>query len=272
MLLWISVWANISALFYSKGVKMVKSLVAGNWKMNGSRNFAETMVHNILRYGKDLLSQVDIAVFPPAVYLSVVADIVKDSSLGFGVQNIAATTEGAFTGEISAGMAQDFCCSYALVGHSERRIFFGETNEQTARKCELLSQLEMTSILCVGETLSERDQGLTEQVIQEQVVTVVNKLNEAQLKHLIVAYEPVWAIGTGKTASPEQAQSAHAHIREVVALNNPEVASELRILYGGSVKPENARTLFEQPDINGGLVGGASLEIDAFMTICEAAG
>jgi len=193
------------------------------------------------------------------------------SGIEWGTQNVHAAEKGAYTGELSLGMVKDFGCRYVLIGHSERRELFAESNADTATKVAAALAADVTPMLCVGETLAEREADTTEQVVGEQLDAVLNEVGIAAFKRIVIAYEPVWAIGTGKTASPEQAQAVHAFIRGRLAQADADVAAQSRVLYGGSVKAANAQELFQQPDIDGGLVGGASLLADEFVAICQAA-
>ncbi len=239
--------------------------------MNGDRALARSLAQQVSAGVVDL--DVDVALFPPFVYLAEVIGAVSrpGSSMLIGGQNLAVYREGAYTGEVSGGMLADVGCAMVLVGHSERRTLFGESSMLVAEKVEKALDCGLTPVLCVGETLEQRENGVMESVLREQLDPVLSRLGVAQLREVVVAYEPVWAIGTGVTASPEQAQNAHAFVRQVVAEASQEVATTMKILYGGSVKAENAGTLFSMPDIDGGLVGGASLEADGFIEICRAA-
>jgi len=218
------------------------------------------------------LNNVKIAVCPPSLYISAVQSELAGSQVKIGVQNVCDKAGfGAYTGEVSVDMLADLSIPYAIVGHSERRAIYGETDAQIADKVAILLASELTPILCVGETLEERDAGRTEQVVEEQLSAVINKVGAAAFAKIVIAYEPVWAIGTGKTATPEQAQAVHAFIRNLLAQHDQKVAESVIIQYGGSVKPDNAATLFAQPDIDGGLIGGASLDPTDFLAICKAA-
>ena len=245
-----------------------KKLIAGNWKMNGSLAANEALL-------KALLAGVgapacEIAVCVPAPYLAQVQSLVAGSPVALGAQDVSAQPQGAFTGEQSAAMLKDFGVRYAIVGHSERRQYHGETDELVAAKTAIALANGITPIVCVGETLAERESGHTEAVVGRQLGAAIELLGK-RIDGVVVAYEPVWAIGTGKTASPEQAQSVHAFLR--ATLERAGAASgSLRILYGGSVKADNAALLFAQPDIDGGLIGGASLKAGEFIAICSAAG
>ena len=247
---------------------MRRKIVAGNWKMNGSQLLVQQLMPEIVSELAALDNGVGIVIIPPALY---VADVLKSAGPGLevGVQNIAGWDSGAYTGEISASMVKDSGCGYALVGHSERRQLFGETDQQIAEKVQQAVCSGVTAILCVGETLEQREAGTAEHVVAAQLRASLAGLCEDQWSYVVVAYEPVWAIGTGKTATADDAQAMHAAIRqELKALGAP--ADKLSVLYGGSVKADNAGALFAQPDIDGGLIGGASLKADEFMSICRA--
>lgn len=254
---------------------MRKSLVAGNWKMNGNKSSIDLLMDGLLSgltSGSNTASEsIDILVCPPTVYLSQVSDKVMQSAVNVGAQNVSQFESGAYTGELSLAMLKDFDCSYAIVGHSERRSLFGETDAQVADKCAAALEAGITPILCVGESLEQRDAGEALAVVTTQVQTVVERCGIAAFNTAVIAYEPVWAIGTGRTATPEQAQEVHAAIRAVLHDVDAEVAAATRILYGGSVGAANAAELFAQRDIDGGLVGGASLKVDDFLAICTAA-
>ncbi len=251
---------------------MRKPFIAGNWKMNLSRDTSVSLVHSLL----DCLrtdDKVDVAVCPPAVYLHDVGAALRGSQLGLGAQNMYHEKEGAFTGETSARMLTDLGCRYVILGHSERRQFFGETDASVNLKTVAALAANLTPIVCVGETLEERESNATEQVIATQVRGSLAGLSVAQAEKLVIAYEPVWAIGTGQTATPEQAEEVHAQIRGLLSeLFGPATAEKIRIQYGGSVKPDNAAELMSKPNIDGALVGGASLKADSFAAIVAAAG
>ncbi len=247
---------------------MRRILVAGNWKLNGSLQSVRQLVADIKAGLGDL--KADVAVCPPYVYIPEVAQLLKGSSLGYGAQDVSDQTAGAFTGEVSAPMLNDFGCKYAIVGHSERRSLYGEGDDFTARKFAAARKAGLIPILCVGELLEEREQGITEQVVSRQLDAVIQLEGVAALADAVIAYEPVWAIGTGKTASPQQAQDVHAFIRGKIAALDAAVAEKVQILYGGSVKGSNAAELFAMADIDGGLIGGASLAAEEFLTICRA--
>lgn len=212
----------------------------------------------------------DLAVFPPYPYLVQAQALSQHGAVRIGAQNVASEESGAFTGEVSASMLKDIGCALALVGHSERRALYGETNEQVLAKTQQLLKQGLTAVVCVGESLVERKAGKEQEVVAEQLQLLITNLSSFDWQHIILAYEPVWAIGTGETASPEQAQTMHAFIRALLAQKDPVIADRLRILYGGSVKAANAAELFAQADIDGGLVGGASLDATEFLAICKA--
>lgn len=247
-----------------------RPLIAGNWKLNGTR-------HSVVELATTICSGVipetiDVLVCPASVHLSDVLGVVGNSAVHLGAQNCAVQSSGAFTGEIAADMLTEFGCEYVIVGHSERRALFGEDSALVAAKCVSVQKAGLIPILCVGETLEEREAGQVAAVIGEQLDALLSLAGVACFAHLVVAYEPVWAIGTGQTASPEQAQEVHALIRDKIAQLDASIAASLQILYGGSVKPDNAATLFSQQDIDGGLIGGAALDADSFLAICAAAG
>jgi triosephosphate isomerase (TIM) len=249
---------------------MRQPLVAGNWKMHGSRAENSALVRSLL---DQLLpgSGTEILLCPPFVYLSDVARLLSESEVALGGQSVCDEPQGAFTGEVSAAMLKDVGCRYVLVGHSERRQLFGEDDALVARKFVAAQSQGLVPVLCVGETLEEREGGQTTEVVARQIDAVLSVSGAAALASAVIAYEPVWAIGTGRTASPEQAQDVHAMIRGRVTARDATIGGSVRILYGGSVKASNARELFAMPDIDGGLVGGASLKADEFAQICAAA-
>jgi triosephosphate isomerase len=221
---------------------------------------------------KSIPQGVDVAVCPPFVYLANVQAALHGSALALGAQNVSSWAEsGAYTGEISGRMLLDFACRYVIVGHSERRGLMGESDETVAEKVERALAVGLIPIVCVGETLAQREDGETEAIVLGQLAAVIERCGVAALSQAVVAYEPVWAIGTGRTATPEQAQLVHQVLRGAVAAKDAKIADSLRILYGGSVKPDNAAELFGQPDIDGGLIGGAALDAEAFLAICHAA-
>jgi triosephosphate isomerase len=245
---------------------MRKLLIAGNWKMHGSRASIQLLLEGM----KIDAHKVDAVVFPPYVFLEQVSHLLKNTPIAWGAQNLSHEPSGAFTGEISATMLIEMGCRYVLVGHSERRSLYGESDEIVAKKLLAAHAAGLRPILCVGETQAERDSGHTNDVIFRQLAAVLHlKEGLVAMQDALIAYEPVWAIGTGRTATPEQAQDVHAMIREKVARRDPELAEKIRILYGGSVKASNAANLFIMPDIDGALVGGASLDATEFSTICQ---
>jgi triosephosphate isomerase (TIM) len=249
---------------------MRRPLVAGNWKMHGSRATNEALLAE-LEMGLKQDWPIDIAVFPPYVYLSDAARILEGSRIAVGAQDVCAESGGAFTGQVSASMLKDVGCSYVIVGHSERRRWYHEDDALVARKFAAVLQGHLTPVLCVGETLEEREAKHTEAVIARQLDAVIAMHGVSGFAQAILAYEPVWAIGTGRTASPEQAQAVHSFLRDRIHAQDAKIARHLRILYGGSVKAGNAAELFSMPDVDGGLVGGASLSADEFQQICAAA-
>ena len=246
---------------------MRKKLVAGNWKMHGS--LAENAA--LLAAIKPALVGIEAVVCVSFPYLAQAQAELTGSSIAWGAQNVSEQPKGAFTGEVSASMLLDFGCKYVIVGHSERRSIYGESDELVARKYMAAQAAGLTPILCVGESLAERESHVTEAVVARQLDAVIQAAGVASLAKAVIAYEPVWAIGTGKTATPEQAQATHAFIRARIAGLDAGVADQLVIQYGGSVKAANAAELMAQPDIDGGLIGGASLVADEFIAICRAA-
>jgi triosephosphate isomerase len=244
--------------------------VGGNWKMNGTRTELSQLITEI-QAGAQHFSATQIAVFPSFVYLSEIASALHHSQIKLGAQNQCEYEQGAYTGEVSPIMLKEMGCSYVLLGHSERRHIYHETDQQIAEKFALATKHGLSPVLCVGETLAERETGKTQEVILMQLNVVLNQVGVEAFHQAIVAYEPVWAIGTGKTATPAQAQEIHAFLREHFAKESAKIAAGLRIIYGGSVKAGNAAEIFAQPDIDGGLIGGASLQAKEFMAICQAA-
>ena len=249
---------------------MRRPLIAGNWKMHGSRAENAELIEALL-LGLPAQTPVEIAVCPPFVYLWETARLLKSSSIALGAQSVCAEALGAFTGEVSAGMLKDVGCKYVIVGHSERRAIYKEDDALVARKFLAAQSQGLIPVLCVGETLEERERGQTMQVVSRQLAAVLDLAGAAALRTAVIAYEPVWAIGTGKNATPAQAQEVHAYIRTAIAGRDAKIAADVRILYGGSVKAANAHELFAMPDVDGGLVGGASLKADEFLKICAAA-
>jgi triosephosphate isomerase len=250
---------------------MRQPLVAGNWKMNGSLASVRDLLEGI-KAGADRVGKAEIAVCPPYVFIPEVEARLTGTRIAWGGQNLSTEASGAYTGEVSASMLRDFGCKYVIVGHSERRSYYGEDDAMVARKYAVARASGLAPILCVGETLEQRESGVTQQIIAKQVDAVMNLEGVRALADGVIAYEPVWAIGTGVTASPEQAQEVHAFIRSRVAGRDAAVAEGLRILYGGSMKPGNAAELMAKPDIDGGLIGGASLQTADFLGIATAAG
>ncbi|VAX26347.1 Triosephosphate isomerase [hydrothermal vent metagenome] len=249
---------------------MRKTIVAGNWKMNKDLNESVALISEI----KNLLSEdtdVKMIVCPPYTSLETVNTLIKDTNIGLGAQNMCAADSGAFTGAISASMIKSVGCEYVILGHSERRTIFGETDELINAKIKKALENSLIPIFCIGETLEERESGEMKSVIERQVKEGLNDISADQLSQMIVAYEPVWAIGTGKTATPDQAQEVHAFIRGLLTeMYSSEFADNVTIQYGGSVKPDNAKELLSQPDIDGALVGGACLKADSFVAIAKA--
>jgi triosephosphate isomerase len=245
-------------------------LVAGNWKMNGSLASGQALVKAILP-PLAALGRARYAVCPPYPHLAAIGQAVRGSSVALGAQDVCQFDDGAYTGAVSCAMLKESGCTYAIVGHSERRAVFGESDEVAAQKYAQALKHGMTPILCVGESLAEREAGTTETVVARQLDAVMKKSGVEAIGKGVVAYEPVWAIGTGKTATPQQAQDVHAFIRGRIAAADGKVADALTILYGGSVKAGNAAQLFAMSDVDGGLIGGASLVADEFVAICRAA-
>ncbi|WP_256080146.1 triose-phosphate isomerase [Massilia sp. YIM B04103] len=248
---------------------MRRKLVIGNWKMNGSRTGNTVLLSGIVA---GLASaKADCAVCAPAPYLAQCQAELAGTPVAWGAQDVSAHASGAYTGEVAASMLQDFGCRYAIVGHSERRAYHGESNELVAQKAQAALAAGLIPVVCVGETLAEREAGQTGAVVGAQLQAVLDVLDNAALAKIVLAYEPVWAIGTGKTATPAMAQEVHALLRQQVAERSAEAASGMQILYGGSMKPENAGELLAQADIDGGLIGGAALKAADFLAIIRAA-
>jgi triosephosphate isomerase len=247
-------------------------MVAGNWKMNLDRGAGRALCAGLASQCRAAHPGVQVVVCPPFPSLGVAGEALAGSAVELGAQNSSNEVSGAFTGEVSAGMLADVGCQWVILGHSERRTIFGETDELIARKVDKALAAGLGVLLCVGELLAERQSNQTEAVLDRQMAGSLAGIDASRLNKVVIAYEPVWAIGTGLTASTEQAQSAHKHLREWLAARyNRSVADATRILYGGSVKPQNARALMEQPDVDGALVGGACLKLDDFLPIVEAA-
>ena len=250
-------------------IKMRKPFIAGNWKMNKTIKEAVEFVNGLKRSLSDVES-VDIAVCPPFTAISDLREILMDSNIKLGAQNLYWKKEGAYTGEVSAIILKEAGCEFVIIGHSERRKYFNETNEDVNKKIKAALSAGLTPIVCVGETLEEREQAKTFDVVKGHVTGALAGLSNNDVLKLVIAYEPVWAIGTGKTATPEQAQEVQAYIRKLLnELYSEETAQSIRIQYGGSVKPENIKELMNQPDIDGALVGGASLKLDSFVEIVK---
>ncbi len=246
---------------------MRRKLVAGNWKMHGSAASAAELVRAVLA---GLPGEVEVAVFPPSVYVAGLAAAHSAAAIGFGVQDVSEHAQGAYTGEIAAGMARDVGCRYALVGHSERRQYHAESDARVAAKFAQAQAAGLTPVLCVGETLEQREAGQTEAVVGAQITAVVAACGAAAFANAVVAYEPVWAIGSGLAATPEQAEQVAAKLRETLAeLYGADVADATRILYGGSVKSGNIASLMREPNVDGALVGGASLDVAEFASIAR---
>lgn len=248
---------------------MRRGLVAGNWKMNGSKSEIDDLLGGIKAGFSGI--QGEVAVCPPFVYLDYVNSLIKGTDIKLGAQNLSEQGKtGAFTGEIFGSMLKDCACDYVIVGHSERRTLYGEDDALVAKKFAMAQELGLIPIFCIGETLEEREANKTEEVVSRQVDAVIELSGVKAFNQSVMAYEPVWAIGTGKTATPQQAQDVHAFLRQKLAKLDGEVAQGLRILYGGSVNAGNADELFAMEDIDGGLIGGASLKAGDFLTICKA--
>lgn len=238
--------------------------------MNGTLDGIRVLVDGIAR-GASQACPSSIAVCPPFVYVDFVRNLLAGSDIGLGAQDVAETEPGAYTGEVAAEMLAELGCRYAIVGHSERRSLYNESSVTVAKKCKRLLATGVTPIVCVGEQLEERESGATEDIVAAQLDCVLEEVEVGMLRTAVIAYEPVWAIGTGLTATPEQANAVHSFVRTRVAKHDRQVADEIRILYGGSVKPSNAQALFSMSDIDGGLIGGASLDAEDFLAICTAA-
>jgi triosephosphate isomerase len=248
-----------------------KPFVCGNWKMYRTPTQARALAREIANGLRGRPGSVDVAVCPAFPAIAAVAETLRDTPLAWGAQNCAAAPEGAFTGEVSVGMLVDLGCRFVIVGHSERRRIFGETDEAVRAKLEAVLGAGLTPVVCVGETLEEREAARTEEVVERQIRAAFAGLPGSEVARSVVAYEPVWAIGTGRNATPEMAEAVHRRIRVVLsALLGEPVAVAVRVLYGGSLKPDNAREIFGQPNVDGGLVGGASLEAKSFLAIVGA--
>jgi triosephosphate isomerase (TIM) len=248
---------------------MRQPLIAGNWKMNGTKASVERLLAEVVA-GAGAIQRSEVAVCPPYPFLQMAAQALAGSSVRLGAQNLSTEASGAFTGEVAGAMLAEFGCKYVIVGHSERRAMYGEDDALVAKKLAAAHAAGLTAILCVGETLEERERGDMEQVVGGQIDAIIQISGIAAFDVLEVAYEPVWAIGTGKTATPAQAQEVHAFIRNRLAGHSASIAAKTRILYGGSMKASNALELLSQPDIDGGLIGGAALVAADFLAIAKA--
>ena len=249
---------------------MRKNIVAGNWKMNKNATDAEQLMFQLLEYKKNNATNCEVYIAPPSLYLLMAKEVYKNNEIGVFSQDMSEHESGAFTGEISAEMLESIDAAGSLIGHSERRQYHGETDSHCNRKVKLALDKGLIPIYCNGETLEQRKAGQHFEVVKNQTEVALFTLSAEEIKKVVIAYEPVWAIGTGETATAEQAQEIHAHIRNLIAAKyGQDVANEISILYGGSVKPDNAKEIFSQPDIDGGLIGGAALKIEDFSKIIE---
>jgi triosephosphate isomerase len=248
---------------------MRNNIVAGNWKMNTNLQEAAKLVNHLKeKVQANKSGDTKVILCPPFTHLKTIGDLIENTNIELGAQNIYPESNGAYTGEISAEMLISTGCNYVIIGHSERREYFNEDNDFLAKKIKFTLENNLVPIFCCGEKLEEREENTHFEIITEQVISAIDDLSEAEMQKVIIAYEPVWAIGTGKTASPEQAQEIHAFIRQLISERfNEEIAESISILYGGSVKPANAKELFSMEDIDGGLIGGASLKADDFYDI-----
>lgn len=252
---------------------MRRPLVAGNWKMNGTAESSAALARAVVKEtDPGWLAKIDVALCPSFIFLSLVRSVLSNSGIALGGQSVSEYDSGAYTGEVSSAMLRDVGCAYALVGHSERRGLFGESDTVIAAKFGAARKEGLIPILCVGERLEEREGDVTEEVVGRQLDAVIRTVGVRSFAPAVIAYEPVWAIGTGKTATPKQAEAAHSFIRGVLRSNSEMLAVNTRILYGGSVKAENAADLFRQPNVDGGLIGGAALDAREFLSICKSAG
>ncbi|GBD87797.1 bifunctional PGK/TIM [bacterium BMS3Abin03] len=250
---------------------MRKKVIAGNWKMNKDLNESQSLVSGIISgLGND--DKCDVIVCPPYTSLNEVHALIKNTKVKLGAQNMFYEESGAYTGEISPSMLKSVGCEYVILGHSERRNIFGEGDEMINKKIKKALESGLKVIFCIGESLAQREESITNDVVKNQIVNGLNGITSDDMKNIIIAYEPIWAIGTGKTATPEQAQEVHSFIRNLISNNfSNEIAENIVIQYGGSVKPENAATLLSKPDIDGALVGGACLKADSFLSIVASA-
>lgn len=250
----------------------IKSIIGGNWKMNKTVAESKIFIDELLKNTKNLQEKIDIVILPSYTCINAVSNTLKGRNIFVGAQNMYFEENGAFTGEISADMLIDAGATYVVLGHSERRKIFNESDDLISKKVKMAHTKGLKPIVCIGETLEERETGQMEEILKIQINGSLSDLTEDQILGTVIAYEPVWAIGTGLTATPEQAQEAHIYVRQVLAsIYGESIAQSVRIQYGGSIKPDNAKELFVQPDINGGLVGGASLDVKSFIEIIKAA-
>lgn len=249
---------------------MPRCLIAGNWKMNGSLKDSQALALAIAK-GAQILPKVEVVIIPPFPYLAPLKSSLVDSHVKLGAQNLYLGEKGAFTGEVSGPMLKDVGCHYVLVGHSERRTLFKEDHVLVAEKCKAALEVELIPILCVGESAYERENNQTQTVIASQLEAVIKRVGIKHFNHIVIAYEPIWAIGTGINATQEQADAVHAFIRRYLMQNGVDLAATMRILYGGSMKAENAASLLSMPNVNGGLIGAASLQAESFLKICATA-
>ncbi len=247
-----------------------RPMVAGNWKMNGPKNLARELISRHQRASFSL-QKLDVVIFPPSILISCVLKDIRGSDIHVGGQNLGIAPSGAFTGEISGSMLKDQDCNFVIVGHSERRQLFGEDDSIVGQKAQLAFDCGLKPVICVGETLDERESGRTMSVVERQIRAVLDTAGMDIFPESLIAYEPVWAIGTGKTAKPEEAQEIHSFLRDILDNEQKGLGSLTRILYGGSVNVDNASKIFNEKDIDGGLIGGASLDADDFISICEVA-
>ncbi len=249
---------------------MRQPLVAGNWKMNGSPESVRSLLDE-LKKSSSGINNVEMAVCSPHIFLESIKNLLEGTSISWGGQDISVHSSGAFTGETAGSMLADFGCKFVIIGHSERRQYHAESNELVSAKFGAALNANLIPIFCIGETLEERESGIMEDILSKQIDAVVNEHGVEKLGAGVIAYEPVWAIGTGKTASPSQAQEVHSWIRDRISNSSPEISETIKILYGGSMNPGNAADLIAQRDIDGGLIGGASLKSDDFLAICKSA-
>lgn len=247
---------------------MRSKIVAGNWKMYKDKSETIELISQLKEKLSRAQVKTQVIICPPFTSIELAGELIKNTNIRLGAQNVHSEVEGAFTGEVSAKMLKSFGVEFVIIGHSERRTYFNETDDFINKKIKRAIEYGIKPIFCLGETLAERESGKTFNVVESQLRNGLRNISESELKEIVIAYEPVWAIGTGKTATPQQAEEVHSFLREKIGeMYNKSIAEEIRILYGGSVKPENARELFSQPDIDGGLVGGACLKADSFYQI-----